>query len=304
MQLLIAEDDLTSSTMLQALVSKWGFEPVMASDGDSAWNILQGEHPPRLLLLDWEMPKRDGLSLCRMLRKQEATNPPYVILLTARQETRDIVEGLQAGANDFISKPFVNAELQARLQVGQRVLELQSRLHQALDSLAYQASHDALTKLLNRRSILDALNREMQRSARQNQPLCIGMCDIDHFKQINDRYGHQAGDHVLREVAQCFGSILRPYDHVGRYGGEEFLLLIPSEVHSGRDLFERIRLSIARQKIIYQQDVLHITISCGLTVYNPPEDQRSDNGLIADADAALYQAKAKGRNRLEFSAAD
>ncbi len=202
MKLLIAEDDLTSRTVLTAVAGKWGFETIAVEDGEAAWDVLQADEPPRLLLLDWEMPRLDGLALCERIRNRESSNPPYIILLTARTETDDIVAGLEAGANDYISKPFVNSELQARLQVGRRMLNLQAELINAKEAMAFQATHDALTGLLNRGAIMEALDVEMARAQRQDQTLCIGLCDIDHFKRVNDTHGHLAGDAVLREVTQ------------------------------------------------------------------------------------------------------
>ena len=303
MKLLIAEDDLTSRTMLVAVTRKWGYEPIAVEDGEAAWQVMQGDEPPRLLLLDWEMPKINGLDLCRRLREQESSDPPYMILLTARSGTDDIVAGLEGGANDYVLKPFETAELQARLQVGGRMLDLQGELNRAKEVMAFQANHDALTGLSNRRAVMEAMDQEMARSKRNLQPLYIGMCDIDHFKVINDTYGHLAGDAALQEVANRFKATLRPYDLVGRYGGEEFLILLNSDESHVQGLFERVRRAIADEPFVFDQETLQVTISCGITIFSPPKDERNGLELLAAADAALYEAKGSGRNRTVFTQA-
>ena len=298
MKLLIADDDLTSRVLLENLTRKWGWEPVVVEDGEAAWEVLQQDTAPRLLLIDWEMPRLNGLALCQRIRKQSDTDPVYIILLTSRNETIDIVTGLDVGANDYITKPFNNVELQARVQVGRRMLGLQQELNQAKEMLAFQASHDVLTGLLNRRAIMDTLDKELSRSYRQQQPLCIAMCDIDFFKKINDNHGHLAGDHVIREVTQRINSALRPYDCAGRYGGEEFLLVFNSSLNDADKLLERMRLSIANTSFNYEKEVLKVTISCGVTVYDSFDEEGDKQFLIDQADKALYEAKENGRNRV------
>ena len=298
MKLLIAEDDLTSRTILTAVVSKWGYEPIAVEDGEAALQVMQADNPPRLLLVDWEMPVINGLDLCKHIREQESSDPPFIILLTSRSSTDDVVAGLEAGANDYICKPFQNAELQARLEVGNRMLDLQQELNRAKEEMAFQASHDALTGLFNRRAIMETMGREIERTKRNMQPLYIGMCDIDHFKTINDTYGHLAGDAILQEVANRFNAALRPYDLVGRYGGEEFLILLNSDESHVEGLFERIRKAIELDAFLYEQESLRVTISCGVTQFSPSTDKRNETELLAAADAALYKAKNSGRNKI------
>lgn len=301
MRLLIVEDDLTSRTILIAVVRKWGYDPIAVEDGEAAWQIMQGDEAPRLLLLDWEMPKLSGLALCKRLREKENNDPPYIILLTSRSNTADIVTGLEGGANEFIPKPFENAELQARLQVGRRMLDLQEGLNRMREEMAFQASHDELTGLFNRRAAMNAMEREIARTKRDLQPLYIGMCDIDHFKKINDTYGHLAGDAILQEVARRFNATLRPYDLIGRYGGEEFLILLNSDESHVQELFERIRRAIENEPFVYEQETLRVTVSCGVTQFLPPKDKRNNTELLSAADTALYEAKNSGRNRIIFT---
>ena len=301
MKLLIAEDDLTSRTILTSVVHKWGYKPVAVEDGEAAWQIMQEDEAPQLLLIDWEMPKLNGLDLCKRLREQESSNPPYIILLTSRSSTDDIVAGLEGGANDYIAKPFENSELQARLQVGRRMLNLQEELNRTKEEMTFQASHDELTGLFNRRAIMGAIEREISRSKRDLQPLYICMCDIDHFKNINDTHGHLAGDAVLQEVAKRFNAILRPYDLIGRYGGEEFLILLGSDESHVQELFERIRRTIGDEPFAYEHKSLQVTISCGVTQFFPSKDKHNVIELLAAADTALYEAKNSGRNRTVFT---
>ena len=298
MKLLIADDDLTSRVLLENLTRKWGWEPIVVEDGEAAWEVLQQDNSPRLLLIDWEMPHLNGLALCQRVRRQADTDPAYIILLTSRDETIDIVTGLEVGANDYITKPFNNVELQARVQVGKRMLGLQQELNLAKEKLAFQASHDVLTGLPNRRAIMEALDKEISRSYRQQQPLCVAMCDIDFFKHINDNYGHLAGDHVIREVTQRISAELRPYDMAGRYGGEEFLLVFNSPFKDAHKLLERIRLSIANTPFNYEKESLKVTISSGVTVYDSADEEGDRQVLIDAADKALYEAKENGRNRV------
>jgi diguanylate cyclase (GGDEF)-like protein len=300
MKILIIEDDLTSRMILVAVASTWGYEPIAVEDGVQALTVLQAKEPPRLLLLDWEMPKLNGLELCKLIREHDTSNPPYIILLTGRSDTEDIVTGLKFGANDYISKPFENAELQARLQVGRRMLNLQDELNHAKEAMAFQANYDELTGLINRRAVMKSMANELERSKRNLQPLYVCMCDIDHFKKINDTYGHLAGDAVLKEIAERFNTNLRPYDICGRYGGEEFLIILNSNEGHVQDLFERVRQAIADKPFTYEQTQLNVTISCGVTLYSPPTDQRNSTQLLTDADTALYEAKNGGRNRIVF----
>lgn len=302
MKLLIADDDEASSGLLERLTRKWGYDPIIAADGEAAWKVLQQQNPPRILLIDWEMPRLNGLELCQRIRLNSDSNPAYIIMLTARTETADIVSALDTGANEYITKPFNLIELQARIQVGKRMLDLQQELNQAKELLAFRANHDVLTGLLNRRAIMDALNKEIPRSFRQHQPLCIALTDVDYFKQVNDSYGHLAGDHILCEIAQRISSQLRPYDLVGRYGGEEFLLLFNSSREGANIVFERIRAAIANTSFNYQQHTLNITISSGFTIFNPSADERKSMELIDAADKALYKSKRSGRNNVVFLA--
>jgi two-component system cell cycle response regulator len=298
MRILIAEDDFTSRSMLTAILKKWGYDPVVTEDGNAAWDALQQPAAPKLVLLDWNMPKMDGLDVCRRLRESESANSSYIILLTGRGEKNDIVQGLEAGANDYISKPYDSDELQARIRVGQRMLELQSSLAEARDALARLAMHDPLTGIYNRRAILGRLASEISRARREGGNLSIGMCDIDHFKKVNDIYGHQVGDEVLIAFTQCIQSQLREYDYLGRYGGEEFLIIAAgAKGNVEKSIYERLRSQVAKNEVQTKAASLSITVSIGVA---SGTGQSTVDDLVAAADAALYQAKADGRNRVNY----
>lgn len=218
--ILIAEDDPVSRRVLEAFVEKRGYEVVLASNGERALELLSGEAAPRLAILDWMMPGMEGTEVCRQLREQAGERPYiYVLLLTARTDREDLLAGLQSGADDYIRKPFDPAELDARLRTGQRILDLQDKLIAARNELRFRATHDSLTGVGTRGVVLETLNREHSRQQREGGAFGVILLDIDHFKEVNDNYGHLCGDSVLREIAAAIKDSLRPYDTVGRYGG-------------------------------------------------------------------------------------
>lgn len=301
MKILIAEDDYTSRSILISLLKRWGYEPVITEDGLAAWEVLSLPDAPRLMLVDWEMPGLDGLEICRRIRERETTNPPYVILLTGREGKSDIVRGLEGGANDYVAKPYDSAELQARIRVGERMLEMQAKLLEARDALEHQAKHDPLTGIFNRRAILERLAQEIARAARDGSSLSVGMLDLDHFKAVNDSLGHQAGDEVLIAFASRVQAGLRCYDSLGRYGGEEFFVIAPgSEGRAEEGLYERLRASVAAEPVPTKSGAVAITVSVGVAAGT---GRATVDGLLAAADAALYEAKASGRNRVAYAEA-
>lgn len=300
MRILIAEDDTVTRKLLEAHLAKWGHEVVVCSDGAQAWQVLCGEDPPKLVVLDWMMPEMDGVTLCSEIRKREKQPYTYVMLLTSKSLKEDVVAGLEAGADDYIIKPFDVHELNVRIRAGTRIVRLQEDLISALRASEFQASHDALTGLWNRRAILEKIQQELDRSGRDGTNLGLVICDVDHFKQVNDNYGHLAGDAVLRELAKRIDSSLRSYDSVGRYGGEEFIILIPSSDGAGAaDLAERLRASIADPPMQTDEGEFSCTMSFGATALNERQDFDL-NSLIKEADEALLIAKNRGRNRVEL----
>jgi len=296
---LVADDDVTSRRILEAILRKWGLEPTVVADGLAAEAVLMEEDAPPLVLLDWNMPGLEGPEVCRRLRRRETTSPSYVVLLTSRGEKSDIVQGLDAGANDYIAKPYDPGELRARIGVGMRMLELQADLARVRDELAFQATHDALTGLPNRRAVLEALEREVSRAAREKGALSLGVCDLDHFKTVNDTWGHPAGDAVLVAFAKAVRGCLRPYDILGRYGGEEFLLVAPGHPPAAEGgAFERVRRIVAETPVAIAGGTIHVTVSIGVASLREGD---SPDALLAAADAALYRAKGEGRDRVCYA---
>jgi two-component system, cell cycle response regulator len=296
--ILIAEDDPICRRVLQSRLQNWGFRVMTAEDGLQAWQMLLQGDAPNLLILDWVMPGIDGPELCRRIRERRDAFYPYILLVTGKDNTQDVVRGLEAGADDYLSKPVDPTELRARLQVGKRILALQHELIQTREELRFQANHDALTGIFSRAAVLSVLDRELQRGARSGMPTGILMMDLDHFKRINDTYGHLTGDAVLREVADRMNRVLRSYDSLGRYGGEEFLAVLsdcyPEDLHT---VAERVRCAVSDIPIGTETASLAVTVSVGgiVTSHATP----SLDSLSA-ADAMLYEAKRNGRNRVEL----
>jgi two-component system, cell cycle response regulator len=287
--------------VLQNWLEKWNYEVTVLENGLDAWNALQQDDSPQMAILDWMMPGLDGIEVCRRIRSNQQGPYKYVLLLTANESKQDVVTGLEAGADDYLTKPFDVNELRARVRAGKRILELQGALVKAHTELQFEAAHDHLTDLWNRGAIMDLLLRETQRTARIGEPLGVIMADLDHFKRINDSHGHQIGDTVLREVAQRLLRSVRNYDYVGRYGGEEFLIVLTACVPS--DLIvtaERMRIYVSEKPVDTDTGPLPVTISIGLAAQHADgRELIKAEDLVRAADSALYIAKANGRNRVE-----
>jgi two-component system cell cycle response regulator len=302
-RILIAEDDPVSRRVLQTFLQKWGYEVIVAEDGTQALAILERQDFPRLAVLDWMMPGLEGTQVCERIRKERNRAYVYILLLTARNQKEDILKGLESGADDYLTKPFDAQELRARLLVGQRILSLQDHLIEAREQLLFQATHDSLTGVANRGVILDALQRERARQSRGGGNFGIVLMDLDHFKYVNDQYGHLSGDAVLQEAARRIRAAVRPYDTVGRYGGEEFLIVVPaSDAMGTMGLAERIRKSIETPPVHTEAGEIQITASMGVAISEAgiPLDAQD---LLQLADDALYRAKDHGRNRTELATA-
>jgi two-component system, cell cycle response regulator len=304
MKMLVADDDPVWRRMIEAMVREWGDEPVSCSDGREAWDALQSPARPSLAILDWLMPGLDGVDICRRLREEAASPYVYVLLLTAKDSKADLVKAFEAGADDYIKKPFDPEELRARLRAATRILDLQAALLKAQEDLRVLATRDSLTGLFNRRAVLDMLDRELSRAKRDDTPLGVLVVDVDHFKKVNDTYGHGAGDAVLHQVAERMLAAVRAYDAVGRYGGEELLIVLPEcEEEDALRTAERTRLSIEASPCRAQEHEIPVRVSIGvastrtLGVYDA-------KALIHAADGALYRAKGAGRNRCELARPD
>ena len=298
LRILAAEDNPVFQSMLKTMLKRWGYEVVIARDGREAWNILESEDSPRLVLLDWMMPGMDGVEICRRVRAASREPYVYIVLLTARTDSQDLVEGMEAGADDYLTKPFHAHELRVRLRAGRRILELQEQLLQAREALREQATHDSLTGLLNRGTILETLREELARGMREKHPVAVLLADLDRFKQINDTYGHVAGDEVLREASRRMKEAVRCYDSAGRYGGEEFLIVMPGS--SGPSAYaqaDRVRKAVGSEP--YMAGGQRITVTCSIGVSCRAMARPHDaDALVREADLALYNAKDGGRNRV------
>jgi two-component system, cell cycle response regulator len=300
-RILIADDDPVSRRMLQFFLLKWGYEVVTANDGVEALRILESHDPPPLAVLNWMMPGIVGPDVCQRVREHSERPYVYILLLTARSEKNDILLGLESGADDYLTKPFNAQELRARIHVGQRILDLQKNLVSAKEELLFRATHDGLTGISNRGVAMDALNREHSRQEREGGSFGIILADLDHFKYINDKYGHMCGDAVLKEAAGRILSCARSYDAVGRFGGEEFLIVVPSSGAVGPlGLAERMRKALESQPFVTDAGTIHVTGSFGVAISNV-EDRLDAQGLLRLADKALYRAKGYGRNRSELA---
>ncbi len=300
MRILLAEDSAVYRHLISGHLKEWGFDLVIAKDGAEAWNLLQQPEAPSLVLLDWVLPEIDGIDLCRRIRRAAVPGGyTYMVLLTGKDGKGDLLEGMQAGADDYLVKPFEPLELQARLLAGKRILNLQRELVDARESLRMAATYDFLTRLLNRGEIVSLLDRELVRGKRESRPVGIIMADIDHFKSINDSFGHLAGDAVLTEVAKRLKSDLRVYDGAGRYGGEEFLLVLPGcDLTTTVRRADKIRQLISADVIMIGKESTKVTISMGATVAEF-DRKASVEALLREADTALYCAKQNGRDRVE-----
>lgn len=301
MRILLAEDDPSFRRLLEEKLAMWGYDVVVAENGDAALRILQSEDPPRLAMLDWIMPGVDGVEVCRKVREKMHESYTYVILLTSQQSDEDLVTGMQAGADDYITKPFKHNELRLRLRAGRRIIELQNALIAARDTLRTKASHDALTGLWNHEGILDILTKELSRAEREEKCVSVIMAGIDFFKEINDTYGHLACDAVLRSIAGKMHSMMRLYDFSGRYGGEEFLIILPKcSLEYAAAFAEKLRLRICSEDIDTSEGMIPVTVSLGVAASNHGSKRNADS-LVKAADKALYLAREKGHNRVEVA---
>lgn len=302
MKALIAEDNPGFRLAVERLLSKWGYDVVTAANGLEAWDILRKDDPPRLAILDWMMPALDGVEVCRRIREQNREPYIYILLVTAKDTAEELIEGMEAGADEYLRKPINTQELRVRVRAGRRIIDLQEELVRAREMLRKQATRDSLTELLNRGAMFEVLTREAQRAERESNTLAVIMADLDHFKQVNDRFGHAAGDAVLKETARRMSACVRPYDAPCRYGGEEFVIVMPScDLVQAADRAQEICSSVAATPIYIPEGLLNVTCSIGVTATSGSAGF-DPTALLREADEALYAAKSNGRNRVEVFA--
>ena len=308
MRALIADDDQIITTILSSVLSRTGMQVEVAHDGDVAWQALNSMQPPGLAILDWMMPNLDGLELCRRIRSTPRLAATYVILVTAREGRDDLVSGLDAGADDYMVKPFNMGELQARINAGVRVAKLQQDLAQKVkdlrstrDHLAVLASTDVLTGAYTRRWWFDLAEKEFSRGRRYARTFSLLMADLDWFKQVNDTFGHETGDRMLNQFGEMLRNTCRRSDIIGRIGGEEFAVLVP-ETSAEAAQHLATRLTENCRSILIPAEAGDARCSCSLGVTEVrPDDERLD-AVMMRADQALYAAKRAGRNQWTFAA--
>jgi two-component system cell cycle response regulator len=298
--ILVVEDNPVSRKLLEKLLGKAGYDVVSAQNGREALDRYKKCFFP-LVITDWMMPEMTGPELCRALRSQTENGYIFIILLTAKDSKNDIVAGLEAGADDYLTKPFDRAELVARLKTGTRILELERSLKTATEKIRELSVKDPLTGCYNRGFLTERLPEEISRARRYGHDLSLVICDLDHFKEVNDNYGHQAGDTVLKRFADILMSSIRNgVDWVSRYGGEEFLLVFPeTPFPASLKIAERLRMKIARKAVdTFGGHSINITASFGVTGFSPhtPDSKITPDTLIKMVDEKLYQAKNAGRN--------
>ena len=293
MEVLIVEDDPVSGRLLEIYLRKCGYGVQATRDGREALEALQKPDAPHLVISDWIMPHMDGIELCKEIRKTEGSSYIYFIIITSKGRREDVIEGLEAGADDFLIKPFDQEELKCRVKIGERIIKLEQRILEL-------ANTDALTGVLNRRAFMERMKEEIHRSRRENTPLSLLLADIDYFKRINDSYGHQVGDLVLRRFADQLTMSSRPYDFTARYGGEEFVVCLPgADLSQAMSAAERIRERVEEMGIMLPDisQSIRITASFGAASSRVGLDESVDS-IIGRADHAMYTAKNDGRNRV------
>jgi two-component system cell cycle response regulator len=294
-EILIAEDDRVCRMVLEKNLRDWGYEVRSTVNGKTAWHEIRKGNI-QIAIVDWIMPKIDGAELCRKIREECESGYIYVIMLTVKSQKEDIRAGLAAGADDYITKPFDSEELRARLETGKRIISLQNELLESKKILERLATHDALTGLLNRHEILETLLAECSRADREHKPLGTIMLDIDLFKEINDTYGHQGGDEVLIEVGLRIKKVIRRYDKVGRYGGDEFLVICPNcSLNNAERVAQRLRRAIHSERFRTESGPVFASVSLGCAS-TESLDRASSEYLIRTSDKAMYHSKNKGRD--------
>ena len=299
---LIVEDNPASRKLLEKFLVKAGYSVTSVDNGRKALEMFREKFFP-FIITDWKMPEMDGLELCNTIRESVFSGYVYIILLTGMDSRDDVITGLEAGVDDYLTKPFNQAELIARLSTGTRILELEKSLKKANEEIKQLSVTDSLTGCYNRGYIIEHLPREIAKAKRYRRPLSLILCDIDHFKRVNDTCGHQTGDRVLQEFVRWITESIRSdVDWLARYGGEEFLVVLPeTDVAETNILAERLRGVTAQRVIETEGKEIHLTASFGVTGYDPNlhEGTILPDALIAKADTLLYRAKHEGRNRVK-----
>ncbi len=305
-EVLVVEDDSLTCQVLKRMLEGWGYGVRTCDNGSEAWEILQSENI-KFVIADWLMPVMDGLTLCRKIRSSGSPGYTYIVLVTGKDKKEDIIEGLEAGADDYLAKPFDPDELKARLRTGERILDLErkltarnERLRELNIRLEELARIDSLMNIGNRRGFHETIEKIHHRACRYDRRYGVILCDIDNFKAYNDTYGHIHGDGILRTVAESIKRTIRLSDDIFRFGGEEVIVVLPEQdIASTALAAERIRKDIEALRIEHRSSAQGVvTVSCGVTAFQDDCDTARWEPVVDRADRALYMAKAGGRNQV------
>ncbi len=306
MKILVSQVDSLARGMLESVLSRWGHQVVLAQDGTEALDKLKEQGGPSLAIMDRTMPGLDGLQVCQQVRESPAGPHIFLLLVIKKGQEQDVVEGLKAGADDFLTTPLNTDELMIRLRIAKRILDLQEELKRAQEAIGYQTTHDPLTGLANRAEVVDTLRRELARVRREGSHMAIILGEVDSFQDINDHHGYAAGDAVLRETARRVRSVVRPYDTIGRYGGEEFLVVAPScDAKAALTQADRLRATVAQGGMDLsewgkfsagQSSRIPVTLSLGLAVGDKVTEPQI---FLRAVETALRRAKKAGKNRVD-----
>ncbi len=297
MKVLLAEDDPGSRRLVNVHLSAAGYEVIEAEDGQLAWELFQRD-TFHIVITDWMMPKMDGPTLIHNIRSKGQKSYTYIIMLTAIDEKPKVVMGLEAGADEYLTKPFDSRELIARVASGERILKLEEQLTQARHEMETLAMHDGLTGIFNRRAIEEYTEAELDLARRKERPLSVILLDIDHFKAINDQYGHSIGDHTLQQLAEILPRNLRQYDRIGRWGGDEFIVILPdTKISEAIMIAERMRITTAETKLSLENGEYY-TVQISLGVACASGSYPSLIKLVDAADLVMYRAKQAGGNHV------
>ena len=300
--ILVVDDDPVSRTLLEKILIRAGYKVTSVENGREALQTLK-EKFFSIVISDWMMPEMDGIELCKVIRNTDFQGYIFFILITSRDAKDDLVLGLEAGADDYLTKPFNHAELRARLNSAERILKLEKFLKKANEEIKVLSITDPLTNSYNRGYLIQRLPQEISCALRYGRPLALIMSDLDHFKMINDEFGHQAGDMVLKKFVESInGKIRQGIDWLARYGGEEFILVLPeTDLRGASVLAERLRHIVSEDVIDIGEIQLKITASFGVTHLDSTKvtDKDYSGFMIKEVDTCLYLAKKEGRNRVK-----
>ena len=297
MRVLLADSDPDRLRQLEGWLRKWGYEVTPSRNGVDAWSKLEAERVPIIAILAWRMEGMLGIDVCRRLRLHPDLPTAYVLLLADARGQEDLLDGINGGADDFLLAPLDHVEVRARIRTGARIVETELALKASQDALRVQSTRDAVTGSWNHASILDLLQKERERARRKSGSVGVVLADLDEFRKVNENLGHPVGDEVLREAARRMNSSVRPYDAVGRYGGEEFLIVLPGSDGLGAlTVAERIRESFASRPVLTSAGPVPLTLSLGVAAEGG-EAGGDGSALLLAAGSALLRAQRGGRNR-------